>query len=170
MMRLHKFLDVGAVCPVTGETWPLGAWVTPGGALDPSGLGHLVARDRDIAHWAAAELYRAEVEGELREDDEAVIAPRVRLVEKREEWPSILAELAPIVAERTRAIAPSPRMDEYRGDLEMCAQYGMLPHVLLIASVMHAYAADPDGRAASTRAFREERARQSAFILERLRP
>ena len=64
---LYKFLEANLACPVTGRIWPApvgagrGSWVEREGPFDPDGLGFLVFRDRDLAPWASAQLFRVEM-------------------------------------------------------------------------------------------------------------
>ena len=90
--RLFKFLDRGGVGCFSGRVWSLpeggvpGAWMRSVGAIDPCRDGVHVCRAEDLAHWAAGELYEAEIAGAVCDAPDSVIAERARLVREVADW------------------------------------------------------------------------------------
>jgi len=85
-MSHFKFLQRGAIGPLTGFRWEAGVWVVAQGPLAVCGNGAHILRPRDLAHWMHEELWRAEAEGEQIEGGDCIVARRVRLTERIDSW------------------------------------------------------------------------------------
>jgi hypothetical protein len=79
-----KFLKAGAVGPFTGFRWTPGAWVE---AIDSrEGLGVHACRVSDLAFWIGDELWRVELQGQVRERATQIEATRGRLLDRVAGW------------------------------------------------------------------------------------
>ena len=173
--RLFKFLDRGGVGCFSGRVWSLpeggvpGAWMRSVGAIDPCRDGVHVCRAEDLAHWAAGELYEAEIAGAVCDAPDSVIAERARLVREVADWPVIAREAVARSRARAAALPPSDPVTTYLGELDAFAARAEWAVALYCGAMAFAAHADPTGRDGDrTRAaFREERARQSRDIAER---
>jgi hypothetical protein len=85
-MSFFKFLQRGAIGPLTGFAWRANEWVETQGPLSPCRSGAHVLRPGDLAHWLHEELWRAEIDGEQTEGGDCVVARRVRLTERLDGW------------------------------------------------------------------------------------
>jgi hypothetical protein len=176
MTALYKFLEAGGRCGLTGEVWPLpadgpGEWVDLGGRCDPSRLGFVLQRPADLAGWASAELYRAEASGAVRVQADAVIVERARLIARCVNWVDLSTELGGLAHDRAQAlIAAHSSVAEYAADLAAMREWKMHVPMLFVSALIHSLVADPDRTNAAVRreAFLSERARQSAWLAERL--
>jgi hypothetical protein len=173
--RLFKFLDRGGVGCFSGRVWSLpeggvpGAWMQTQGAIDPCRQGVHVCRVEDLAHWAAGELYEAEIGGAVCDAPDGVIAERARLVREVGQWPAIAREAVSRSRSRAAALPPSDAVRTYIEELDGFASRQEWPVALYCGAMAFAAHADPSGHDGErTRAaFREERARQSRDIAER---
>lgn len=178
--RLFKFLEAGGSCPITGTVFPLpsaddpGAWLVQGDAHDPDALGFLVCRAHELAHFACAELYEVEVDGNLSVGSDAIIAERMRLVRRHADWPSWARELCALCLARAQALtanaSDAARVAEYVADVAACVELGFAQGALFVSAKAHACVADPRGTDAEAyaQAFARERNEQCAFIAARL--
>jgi hypothetical protein len=86
----YKFLAPGAVGPFTGFAWPVpsaaapGRWVEAPDRRDDHGIH--ACRERDLAFWLAAELWRAELVDPVSDAQRQLISPRARLLERIVAW------------------------------------------------------------------------------------
>lgn len=90
-MIAWKFLAAGATGPFTGFRWPQpdaegpGPWVQAlAGA--PWERWVFACRPRDLPFWLDEELWRAELDGPVREAEYQLAAPRARLLERVAAW------------------------------------------------------------------------------------
>jgi len=98
----YKFLDEGRIGPFTGFHWPVGEWVEAGDA-ETCRRGIHACRIRDLPFWMSDELWEVELDGELTEHERKVVAPRGRLLRRREEWTAELRDsFASDLLRRTR--------------------------------------------------------------------
>ncbi len=89
-MIAYKFLSSGAIGPFTRFRWPTpggghpGRWVDAGAAGREDGIH--ACRPEDLPYWFDDELWRAELEGDVRRLDHQVVARRGRLLGPVEGW------------------------------------------------------------------------------------
>ncbi|HET9596396.1 MAG TPA: hypothetical protein VFP65_12480 [Anaeromyxobacteraceae bacterium] len=89
-MIAYKFLAPGAVGPFTGFSWPVpsaaapGRWVEAPDRREEHGIH--ACRERDLAFWLDAELWRAELADPVTDAQRQVISPRARLLERIVAW------------------------------------------------------------------------------------
>ena len=94
-MIAYKFLATGAVGPFTRFTWPVpssagpGRWVEAPDRRPEHGIH--ACRERDLAFWLDAELWRAELAEPAVEDRRQVVSARARLVERVPAWDAAAA-------------------------------------------------------------------------------
>ena len=99
----YKFLHPGHRGLYSGYTWPVGEWVDIEGPLVPSRSGIHACRERDLAHWLDDELWVAELDGTILEEERMLVASRGRLVSQVAEWnDAAMRELAEACVERGR--------------------------------------------------------------------
>ena len=86
-MIAYKFLREGRVAPFSKVTWPApGAWLQAvGGGRACDGRVH-ACRPEDLPDWMDTELWRVELDGDVRVDCGKLIADRGRLLERVEAW------------------------------------------------------------------------------------
>jgi hypothetical protein len=91
-VRAYKFLCPGGVGPFSRYAWPLprngrpGAWVISGGGTVLCHSGIHACRVADLPWWLQAELWEAELDGEVAAGRHKVTAPRARLVRRVDAW------------------------------------------------------------------------------------
>jgi hypothetical protein len=88
-VNAYKFLTADGKGVFTGFTWPLpngapGDWV--GAAVDVCRSGVHACRRGDLSYWLAPALYEIELDGEVAEAGMKVVAPRGRLVRRIVTW------------------------------------------------------------------------------------
>lgn len=161
-MIAYKFLDAGGVGPFTGFHWPVGDWVDAG-EIEPCRSGVHALRARDLPFWLGQELWEIELEGEVLEQGRKVVAPRGRLLRRREEWNGeLLDALAGDCLAQTRAKFGSvPGLSGFVVDIERFRAQGRIP----LAAFAAAHAAELSG---GPRAYERERRRQAAWLADRL--
>ncbi len=113
-----KFLRAGGIGPFSGVRWPADGewlWATEGGGTC---LGRVHAcRAEDLPDWIDDELWRVELDGDVRVDCGKLVADRGRLVERVDAWDvAVMAEFAEACALRARdaalaALGPGPARD-----------------------------------------------------------
>lgn len=87
-MTYYKTLSSGRVGPYSSWHWPVvGEWTPPynGDLVACSGGYHLCRRD-DLVRWIDAEIYEAEIDGEVVECDIKILCRRARLTRRMEVW------------------------------------------------------------------------------------
>jgi hypothetical protein len=176
-MIAYKFLRAGGVGPFSGYSWPLpsdgqpGEWVEARRSPSSCTAGvHACAID-DLPVWLGAELWRAELDGEVVRHRTKLVAQRGRLVERVSGWDDEAArEFARACAARARehakATRGSPeriaRAEAYAGDAEVEAESGRPATVAYIAARAAAHTAEDRA------AIGAERVWQSRWLAERL--
>ena len=73
--------------------WHLGRWRTVSGPLLPCRRGLHMCREKDLVLWLAPALWEAEVDGEVIEADDKVVARKARIVRRVEAWDDRTARL-----------------------------------------------------------------------------
>lgn len=86
---------------MAGVTWRPGEWTTPPG-------GVVAYRVADLPYWAAHELWRVELDGELTERPHSTAAPRGRIVERVPEWDAEAAAFIDACLTRRPDLATDP--------------------------------------------------------------
>ncbi len=161
-LRAYKFLHPGHRGLYSGYTWPVGEWVDIEGPLVPSRRGIHACRARDLAHWLDDELWIADLDGTILEEERMLVASRGRLVSQVAEWDgAALRELAHACVERGRSYPES-------GEAEGWAAHpaGAVSAVYMVAHSA-GLAAEHDGRGYDE-GFAQERAWQADWIAGRL--
>jgi hypothetical protein len=91
----YKFLAPGAIGPFTGFAWPVPSAAAPGRWVeapdDREDHGVHACRERDLAFWLDAELWRAELADPVTDAQRQVISPRARLLERIVAWDAAAA-------------------------------------------------------------------------------
>lgn len=83
-MIAYKFLARGSVGPFSKHRWKPGEWVEA--ARRGEGWGVHACRAQDLSWWIGAELWRIELDGEVRERATQIEAPRGRLLDRIQQW------------------------------------------------------------------------------------
>jgi hypothetical protein len=164
-VKAYKFLTAEGHGVFSGFAWPLpsgspGEWVAAEVELCRSGVH--ACRPGDLSYWLAPALYEIELRGEVAEAGTKVVAPRGRLVRRIDGWSdetreaysqmciAQAGELAAAAPEAVGSWAPPP-----------AASAGGPALMGYIAARM----AESIG---GVQAYVDERARQSAWLAERL--
>ena len=106
-MIAYKFLRAGRVGPFSGVTWPAaGEWLQAGGGDRACSLRVHACRVEDLPEWLDHELWRVELDGDVRVDCGKLVADRGRLVERVAVWDAeLMAAFAEACALRARDAA-----------------------------------------------------------------
>jgi hypothetical protein len=181
-MIAYKFLKAGAVGLVSGFRWPTptgdspGAWVEAQGPLRECESGIHVCRAGDLPYWMYDELWATEIDGEIVEGINMLVAARGRLLYPLTGW-TRRGQTTFVEACRDRAIsvvreAPPERRkhaDAFLGHMDNYlrlerTQLGALCAALAVASIADAGA----DSAATKAAYHGERAWQSHWLVANL--
>jgi hypothetical protein len=164
-VRAYKFLGVDGKGVFSGITWPLpnggpGHWLEADVDLCRSGIH--VCRTGDLSYWLTPALYEIELDGDVVEAGMKLIAPRGRLVrhihawndETREEYSQMcIARAAELASEAPALVAP----------------WAPAPQASAAGPALMGFIAARMAEAISgIEAYVAERARQSAWLAERL--
>lgn len=106
-MIAYKFLRAGRIGPFSGVTWPApGAWLQAAGDGGACSRRVHACRVADLPEWMDDELWRVELDGDVRVDCGKLVAARGRLVERVAAWDAaLMADFAEACALRTRDAA-----------------------------------------------------------------
>ena len=161
-MIAYKVLDAGAVAPFTRFAWPEGEWVDAQ-AVEPCRSGIHACRARDLPFWLGPELWEIELDGDVVQQERKVAARRGRLVRRISDWNVDLlrAFTASCRAETKLRVGSSPTLSGFVGDIDRFRSRDR--HGL--AAFAAARAAELSG---GPRAYERERARQAAWLVDRL--
>jgi hypothetical protein len=162
----YKFLRRDGTGVFTRFAWPLpnggpGAWVEA--PVEPCRSGIHACRAGDLPLWLGRDLYAVELGGEIVEERTKVIASRARLLRRIDAWDDGLrAAYTRDCADRAHALArgADPPLREWEAVVEPSVAEGPA----LLGFVAARIAEERDGAAA----YRAERARQVAWLTERL--
>ncbi len=175
-MIVYKFLARGARTPLSDDGWPTpsaetpGAWVTaaqhPFLSAQP---GVHACRAGDLAHWLHDELWLAEAAGEHWDGIDCVLVERARLLCQVDEWQSDGAlRFTRACAEHAAAYGAGPAAAQgYLADARSAGDAGytaVSAHACALAATLARIASGDVSN--EERAYREERAWQSAWIAE----
>jgi hypothetical protein len=158
----YKVLDTGGVAPFTRYAWPENEWVEAE-AVEPCRSGIHACRPRDLPFWLGPELWEIELDGDVTEQERKVVAARARLVRRISEWNTDLlhAFTASCRAETKLRVGSIPFLSGFVGDIDRFRSENR--HGL--AAFAAARAAERYGGPA---AYERERARQAAWLADRL--
>jgi hypothetical protein len=165
-MNAYKFLAGDGVGVFSRFAWPLpnggpGDWVESEVVTCRSGIH--ACRPLDLPYWVAPTLYEIELDGPIEEQAIKIVAPRGRLIRRIEAWNDetrrAYVEMCIARAHELAAAAPEP-VDDWAPTDEMAAAGPAL------MSFMAARIAERHG---GVDAYIDERMRQSAWLVERLR-
>jgi hypothetical protein len=158
----YKFLAAGRIARFTGFQWESDTW-TDARAADPCRAGIHACRIRDLPIWLDDELWEIELDGDVVEQERKVAARRGRLVRRISEWNVDLLRsfTASCRAETRLRVGSIPTLSGFVGDIDR-----------LRSRDRHGLAAFAAARAAELsggpRAYERERARQAAWLTDRL--
>ena len=164
-MIAYKFLRTDGSTVFSGFRWPLpgdgpGPWVEA--EVDPCCSGIHACRPGDLSYWVGQTLYEIELDGEIVEERNKVIASRGRLLRRIDAWDQIRVEFTRMCADRAHEIASAePALTALDADIEPS-----IPDGAAMLGFMAAAIAEERG---GMDAYRAERERQSAWLAERLR-
>jgi hypothetical protein len=183
----YKFLARGAIGPVSRVPWPaveLGAWIAADGPVAMCRAGVHACLPDQLSFWLHEELWKVELSGELSRGVDCVIAPRGRLVERVEEWSEksgaqrFSTAVRDHAASRVAGASAAERqaLQGYVDDASWHVNHGTResPALAALCASMAVAQLDawptrvtdkPDADALE-RAYRRERAWQSAWIVE----
>jgi hypothetical protein len=164
-MRAYKFLLAESTGQFSGFRWPLpnggpGAWVDA--AVDPCRSGIHACRPADLPYWVGQTLYEVELAGEITEFDHKIVAPRGRLVRRVEAWTDATRdEYSLMCIARAHELAEAAdRPLEGWAPPEEAVGRGPALMGYITARIAEELGGKP--------AFEAERARQTAWLVERL--
>jgi hypothetical protein len=163
-VKAYKFLAADGSGIFSGFAWPLpngapGGWVTAEVELCRTGVH--ACRPGDLSYWVGPTLYEIELDGEIVEEGMKVIAPRGRLFRPIEAWEDTTRDEYShmCIARAGELAAAAPELTPWSPPSEAAAAGPAL--MGFIAARM----AEAIG---GVQAYVDERARQSAWLAERL--
>jgi hypothetical protein len=164
-MRAYKFLTDEGSGVFSRFRWPLpnggpGGWVEA--EVSPCRSGVHACRHEDLPYWIAPALYEVELDGEVVEQAKKLVAPRGRLVRRVEAWNDEAREdYSQMCIARAAELAASSSkpLEEWAPPREASAAGPAL---------MGFIAARIAEELGGVDAYRAERARQSAWLVDRL--
>jgi hypothetical protein len=162
----YKFLRADGSSVFSAFRWPLpdgapGAWVDA--RIDPCRSGIHACRPADLPYWAGRALYEIELEGQIVQEPTKLVASRGRLLRRLGQWEDGLSDVyTRVCADRAHelALGASPALEEWDAVIEPS-----IPEGPALLGFVAARIAEERGGAD---AYRAERARQSAWLAERL--
>jgi hypothetical protein len=164
-VKAYKFLTADGHGVFSGFAWPLpngspGEWVAAEVELCRSGV-HACGRG-DLSYWLAAALYEIELDGEVAEAEMKVIAPRGRLIRHIDAWNDrAREEYSQMCIARAGELAASAP--------EVVGPWAPPPAASAAGPALMGYIAARMAEAiGGVEAYVAERARQSAWLAERL--
>lgn len=190
-MIAYKFLARGGLGPITGRAWPLpapprpGAWLLSSGPIVLCRDGIHACRPDDLAFWLHEELWRVELDGEVVDGPDCVVAARGRLLARVDAWSEGggARRFATAVRDRAASLIDAAgahdRLRPYVDDASvhvangfaespalaaLCAAMGAAKAALALAPDGHRKAAQQDLEAA----YRRERVWQSSWIVREM--
>jgi hypothetical protein len=178
----YKFLKSGAVGLVSGFRWPTpggyspGAWVEAGAPLRDCETGIHVCRAQDLPFWMYEELWAIEIEGDVLEGVDMLVASRGRLVHRMAGW-TRPGQKRFVEACRDRAAAildrtPPERRKHADAFMQHMPTYLRLEWTqlgaLCAALAVSSTAGDPQEAVPIRAAYRDERTWQSQWLVDNL--
>lgn len=173
-MIAFKFLRHGGLGRFSDARWPApqngrgGSWIEAHGPLELCANGVHACSPAQLAYWLDEELWRIELDGEVRAEPTLLLARRGRLLDPVDAWPREAAAFAAECADRARELAKAqpdePRLTELAEEAVWHAERAIEPRQAVLAAYTTAVAADvcrPGG-------FDEERTRQGDSLSRHL--
>ena len=164
-MKTYKFLDADGSAVFSGFGWPLpngapGEWVEARVELCRSGVH--ACRPGDLSYWLAPLLYEIELAGDVAEAGMKVIAPHGRLVRRIDAWnDETREEYSQMCIARAGELSASAP--------ELVGPWAPPPAASAGGPALMGFIAARMAEAISgVEAYVDERARQSAWLAERL--
>ena len=164
-MIAYKFLRPDGTSVFTHFRWPLpdggpGEWVDA--HIEPCRSGVHACRAADLPYWLGRALYEIELDGPVVEEPTKVVAMRGRLVRRIEAWDDAMRdEYTRMCADRgIELVRGAGLADGWEAALE-----GSVPEGPALLGFMAARAAEA---ISGVEAYYAERARQTAWLVERL--
>jgi hypothetical protein len=155
----YKFLRADRTAPFTGFRWPLGEWVEA--RVDPCRSGIHACRTGDLPYWIACALFEVELDGDIVEEQSKLVASRARLTRRIDAFDDALRDAyTRMAADRAHELARGAGLAEWDAVVEPSVPEGPA----LLGFVAARIAEEIDGPAA----YHAERARQAAWLVERL--
>jgi hypothetical protein len=164
LMRAYKFLRSDGTGVFTRFAWPLpddapGAWVE--GDPDPCRSGIHACRLGDLPYWAGRALYEIELGGDIVEQETKVVASRGRLLRRIEAWDDdFRAVYTRHCADRAHELARASGLESWEDVIEPSIPEGPALLGFLAARIAE--------EASGVEAYHAERARQTAWLADRL--
>jgi len=163
----YKFLRSDGTSVFTGFRWPLpdggpGDWVDA--RIEPCRSGVHACRRSDLPFWVGRVLYEIELAGEIVEQPAKVVASRARLLRRVEAWDEELRNAyTRMCADRAHelALGAAPPLDDWDAVIEPSVPEG--------PALLGFVAARIGEQISGTQAYHVERARQTEWLVERLR-
>jgi hypothetical protein len=162
----YKFLRSDGTSVFTGFRWPLpdggpGEWVE--GAPAPCASGIHACRSEQLPLWVGRVLFEVELGGEIVDGAMKLVAERGRLTRRLDAWDDRARDdYTRMCADRAHELArgASPPLDDWEAVIEPSIPEGPA----LLGFVAARIAEEMSG----PQAYHAERARQSAWLVERL--
>jgi hypothetical protein len=162
----YKFLRPDGTSVFAGFPWPMpnggpGAWVDA--PVAPCRSGIHACRPSDLPFWVGRALYEIELDGDVVADATKVVAPRARLLRRIEAWNDDLRDTyTRMCADRAHelALGASPPLEDWDAVVEPSIPEG--------PALLGFVAARIAEEISDTAAYHAERARQTAWLVERL--
>jgi len=163
----YKFLLPDGTSPFARFAWPLpdggsGVWVER--EVDPCRSGIHACRPADLPLWTGRVLWEAELGGAIVEEQTKVVASRARLVRRVGAWDDAMRDsYTRFCADRAHELAQSapPPLADWDAVIEPSVPEG--------PALLGFVAARIAERRAGAEGYHAERARQAAWLVERLR-
>ena len=165
-MIAYKFLRADGTSPFTGFRWDLpdgrpGRWVEA--SADPCRSGVHACRAAGLPLWVSEILYEIELEGEIVEGGNKIVAPRARLLRRVVAWDDQLSNAyTRICADRAHELAHS--VQPPLGSWDAVVEPSMPVGPALLGFVAARIAEEISGR----EGYQAERTVQTAWLVERL--
>ena len=164
-MKAYKFLTTEGRGVFSRFPWPLpaeapGGWVES--EVDPCRSGIHACQASDLPHWVAPALYEIELDGRVEEHALKLVAPRGRLVRRVAAWNAVAqAAYGRMCVDRARELAAAAPVElaDWAPPLDM-----PLEESARLGFIAARIAEELGG----STAYQAERARQSAWLVERL--
>jgi hypothetical protein len=163
-VNAYKFLTADGQGVFTGFAWPLpngapGAWVEA--EVERCRSGVHACRPGELSYWLAPALYEIELDGDLVEAGMKVIAPRGRLVRRVAAWnDETREEYSQMCIARAGGLAAAAELVERWAPPPAASARGPALMGFITARMAEAIG--------GVEAYVAERARQSAWLAERL--
>jgi hypothetical protein len=163
-MKAYKFLTQDGSGVFSRFAWPLpdggpGEWVESEPSVCRTGVH--ACRPPDLPYWLASALYEIELDGHVEEQQLKVVASRGRLLRRIDAWNEETSEAFSkmCIARGAELVAAAPELEHWIQPPEAVAAGPAL---------MGFTAARIAERLGGVDAYREERARQTRWLVERL--